>query len=157
MTEPLALTLSIIEADPADPDAMRMIGALSDSLAEITGDSGRSSFDPDDVRGNDACFILARDAQGQAVGCGAYRFLDDGIAEIKRMYAKPGTSGVGAAMLAYLEVSAKGKGYAQCQLETRRVNERAIIFYRKHGYQEIASYGKYVGRAEAICFGKELI
>jgi ribosomal protein S18 acetylase RimI-like enzyme len=157
MTEAPALTLTIVETDPADADAVRLMAALSQTLADITGDSGRSSFDPDDVRGPDACFILARDERGRAVGCGAYRFLDDGIAEVKRMYAQPGTSHVGAAMLRYLEASAKAKGYARCWLETRRVNARAVNFYLKHGYQEIANFGKYVGRAEAICFGKELI
>ncbi len=150
-------TLTITEADPAEPDAVRLLEALSDRLAEITGDSGRSSFEPDDVRGDAACFILARDETNGAAGCGAFRFLDEGIAEIKRMYAVPGSSQVGAAMLAYLEASAKAKGYAQCWLETRRVNTRAVNFYRKHGYQEIANFGKYAGRAEAICFGKILI
>lgn len=156
MNHSTASTLSINEADPAEPDAVRLIDALSDALAEITGNSGRSSFDPDDVRGDDACFVLARDEAHRAVGCGAYRFLDEGIAEIKRMYARPEGRNVGAALLAYLETSAKAKGYKHCWLETRRVNARAVNFYRKHGYREIANFGKYAGRAEAICFAKEL-
>ena len=78
------------------------------------------------------------------------------LGEIKRMYAKPGTRGVGAALLAHLEREAQGFGYRELWLETRRVNLRAVGFYRAHGYIEIANYGRYVGRAEAICFGKRL-
>ncbi len=156
MIEAATLDLTICEADPADPAALYLIEALCQALAHITGDDGRGSFDPDDVRGDNACFILARDSQGTPLGCGAYRFLRPGVAEVKRMYASPGNKGVGAAMLAYLEASAKVKGYRQCWLETRRVNKRALRFYRRHGYQEIENFGKYAGRAEAICFGKQL-
>ncbi len=156
MTGLSALALSIHETDPAEPDAMRLIDALSDRLADITGDNGRSSFDPDDVRGDGACFVVARDSLGEAVGCGAYRYLSEGVAEIKRMFALPGSKGVGAAMLRHLEESAKSKGYAQCWLETRHVNAKAVNFYLKHGYTVIDNFGKYIGRPEAVCFGKNL-
>lgn len=156
MTEITALSFSIFEVDPAEPDAVQLLLALSATLEDITGDSGQNSFDPDDVRGTNACFVIARDAAGIAVGCGAYRCLDASIAEIKRMFASSSSKGIGAALLGYLEQSAKGKGYTQCWLETRRVNERAVSFYRKRGYQQIENFGKYVGRPEAICFGKIL-
>lgn len=156
MIDKITLPVSIFEVDPSDLDAHRVMLALSATLADVTGDSGQSSFDPDDVRGEGACFIIARDVAGDAVGCGAYRRLDKDIAEMKRMFASPSTKGVGAAMLFYLEASARNKGYTQCWLETRRVNARAVKFYLRHGYQEIENFGKYVGRPEAICFGKIL-
>ncbi|UFZ05312.1 GNAT family N-acetyltransferase [Bradyrhizobium ontarionense] len=129
---------------------------LSATLARITGDSGRSSFDPDDVRGPQACFVVASDACGQAVGCGALRPLDADIAELKRMYARPGTRGVGAAILSHLEIAAAGFGYRALRLETRLVNQRAVRFYERHGYRRIPNFGKYVGRPEAVCFEKRL-
>lgn len=122
----------------------------------ITGASGRASFDPDDVRGAGACFLIARDASGAALGCGAYRPLEPGVAEIKRMYAKPGTRGVGAALLAALEQRARADGYVAVWLETRRVNRRAVAFYVRSGYAPIAPYGRYVERPDAACFGKSL-
>ncbi|WP_244423199.1 GNAT family N-acetyltransferase [Bradyrhizobium sp. ORS 375] len=133
-----------------------MIAELSAALSHITGDSGRSSFDPDDVRGPRACFVIARDAAGQAVGCGALRPLEHGIAEIKRMYARPGTRRVGAAILGHLEKSAAEFGYDAVRLETRLVNARALGFYERHLYRRIPNYGRYVGRPEAVCFEKRL-
>src|SRR5690606_5719846 len=100
-------------------------------------------------------FVLAR--VGDAVlGCGALRPLNAEVAELKRMYARPGTRGVGAALLLHLERAAAGLGYGAVWLETRRVNTRALAFYARHGYQEIPNFGRYVGRPDAVCLGKTL-
>ncbi len=69
------------------------------------------------------------------------------------MYARPGT-GAGAALLAHLEREAARFGYRALRLSTRTVNLRAVAFYGKHGYRAVASYGKYIGRDDAICLGK---
>lgn len=53
-------------------------------------------------------FLLARAADGAPRGCGALRPLDDHTAEIKRMYARPG-SGAGRVLLATREAPAWGK------------------------------------------------
>ena len=160
MTAPLIV---ISRCDPEHPDARQLVEELSATLAGITGDSGKASFAPDDARVLRSLFVVARDVHGQLLGCGALRPLEgeganDGetIAELKRMYARPGTQGVGAALLDYLECSAREFGYARLWLETRRVNARAVEFYVRHGYAPIANFGKYVGRADAICLGKAL-
>jgi len=147
--------------DPAGTDAQALMAALSRSLAALTGSDGRASFDVEDVRGTRARFVVARDAQGRALGCGALRPLavagvSDEIAEIKRMFAVPGTAGVGSAVLAFLEAEAAHLGYAQAWLETRLVNARAVAFYERRGYARIENYGHYRGNAAAVCFGKRL-
>jgi GNAT superfamily N-acetyltransferase len=142
--------------DPEDPDALALVDELSAALAAITGDSGKSSFAVADARAARSVFVVARDAGGGLLGCGALRPLEGAVAEVKRMYARPGRRGVGAGVLAYLEERAAGFGYTQVWLETRRVNVKAVAFYRAHGYGEIPNYGKYVGREDAICLGKRL-
>lgn len=141
---------------PSDPVAVSLLQQLSETLEALTGSSGSSSFDPADVDGPGALFVAAYDEGDRPVGCGAYRPLSDGVAEVKRMFAVPGTQGVGAAILAFLERAALMDGYHALWLETRLVNERAVRFYEKHGYGRIANFGKYVGRPEAVCFAKEL-
>jgi ribosomal protein S18 acetylase RimI-like enzyme len=148
--------VTIRAEDPATPDAVGLTDELSTALAAITGDSGRSSFDPDDVRVPGSLFVVARDASGLAVGCGACRPLAADIAEVKRMYARPGNRGVGSAVLAHLEAQAVTMGYRALWLETRAVNHRAVRFYSAHGYTPIHNYGKYVGNPEAVCFAKQL-
>jgi GNAT superfamily N-acetyltransferase len=147
---------TITPEDPSSPVACQLLDELSATLAAITGDSGRSSFDPNDVRAPSALFVLARDEEGQAVGCGAFRPLQDGIAEVKRMYSRPGLAGVGTAILTYLEAEAANLGYGALWLETRLVNARAVRFYARRGYSRIPNYGKYRGNPEAVCFEKRL-
>ena len=146
----------IMATDPAAAEAQPVLAALSGRLVEITGSSGQASFDADDVRGERAVFLLAYDAIERPCGCGALRSLSGDIAEIKRMYAAPGTQGLGARLLAVLEQQALAFGYRAIWLETRRINTRAVDFYLKHGYRVIENYGRYLGRAEAVCFAKEL-
>ena len=150
------IDLHLQQEDPAAPDSRRLMEELSTALEAITGDSGKASFEVDDVRGPMACFVVARDANGDAVGCGALRPLQPGVAEIKRMYARHGTSGVGSAVLGFLEDEAATLGYQAVWLETRLVKRRAVDFYEARGYARIANYGKYIGNPLAVCFEKQL-
>ena len=146
---------SVAPVDPDSPDARALVAELDAALAAITGDSGAASFDASDVRGPRAVFLRARAADGSPSGCGGLRPLDGHTAEIKRMYARPG-SGVGSVLLAALEAQARTLGYREVRLSTRRVNARALDFYRRHGYVEAAAWGKYVGSAVSVCLGKPL-
>ncbi len=148
--------IDIRAADAGGAEACLLMEELSEVLAGITGDGGRSSFDAAEMRVPRALFVVARDGAGALLGCAALRPLAGDTAELKRMYARPGGAGVGAALLAHMEQQARALGYAALHLETRRVNGRAVAFYRKHGYQSIANYGKYIGVAHAICLGKTL-
>lgn len=148
----------MVDCAPVDPDAIEgrgLIAELDAALAAICGDSGAQSFDANDVRGPRSVFLVARDAAGVAVGCGALRPIDDDVAEVKRMYARPG-SRAGVRLLGELERRALGFGYRAIWLETRKVNGRAVAFYERHGYRVIPNYGKYVGREDAVCLGKVL-
>jgi ribosomal protein S18 acetylase RimI-like enzyme len=149
-------TLQLQKEDPTAPDSQRLMEELSTALEAITGDSGKASFDAVDVIGPAACFVVARDDGGNAVGCGALRPLQPGVAEIKRMYARHGTSGVGSAVLRFLEAEAAAMGYQAVWLETRLVNRRAVEFYEARGYTRIPNYGKYIGNPLAVCFERQL-
>ena len=150
------MTIRVALEDPAGADAQALVAELSATLESLTGATGQASFDPGDVRGERAGFALARDAQGRALGCGALRPMTDDCAELKRMFARPGTRGVGAALLSFLEQQAAGWGYAALRLSTRRINQRAVAFYLRHGYRPIAGYGRYVGSDESQCFEKRI-
>ena len=148
----------MVACAPVDPDcdaARGLIAELDAALAAICGDSGAQSFDANDVRGPRSVFLVARDMSGVAVGCGALRPLEGDVAEVKRMYARPG-SGAGVQLLRELERRALEFAYREVWLETRRVNVRAVAFYERHGYRVIPNYGKYAGREDAVCLGKVL-
>jgi GNAT superfamily N-acetyltransferase len=158
--------------DPGTADAGALVDELSHVLERLTGSTGRASSDLDSLRGPQACFAVARDLDGRPLGCGAFRVLaldredaaaaaattaEPRIVEIKRMYARPGTRGVGTAVLAFLEAEARGRGYTSAWLETRRVNARAVAFYASRGYRPIPNYGRYAGNDAAVCLGKALV
>lgn len=153
--------VSIASADPNDADARALITELGAELTRVTGHFTSWSYSPADALMPRSVFVVARDEdnQGRAVGCGAIRQLDGAhtdIAELKRMYARRGTCGVGHAILTHLEKTARQFGYRQIWLETGVENERAIRFYQRHGYSAIPNFGPYEGHAEATCLGKDL-
>lgn len=150
------MTAVVAAEDPDGADALALVAELSAVLTALTGASGQASFDVSDVHGARACFAIARDAGGRALGCGALRPLADDAAEIKRMFARPGTRGVGGAVLRFLEHEAARFGYARVRLSTRRVNERAVAFYERHGYRRIAGYGRYADSDVSVCFEKRI-
>ena len=150
------MTIAVSAEEPDGADALALVAELSAVLTAITGASGQASFDVSDVRGPRACFALARDAQGRALGCGALRPLGEDTGEVKRMFARPGTRGVGSAVLRFLEGEATRCGYAALRLSTRLVNQRAVAFYERHGYRRIPGYGRYAGSEVSVCFEKLL-
>lgn len=141
---------------PFSSDAISLIDELSECLQDITGDSGKSSFDANDVCNDRAMFVIARNQSGEAIGCGAFRPIDETTAEVKRMYAKSKGMGIGNKILSYLERQAHDIGYETLRLETRIVNTNAVSFYERNGYKKIPNYGKYAERANSICFEKYL-
>lgn len=154
--DPYEAVVSVAREPGDSPDAQLLMQRLSATLLSITGDSGGRSFKPEDILQPASCFAIARDPDGTAVGCGAFRPLSAQIAELKRMYAVTSSRGTGSALLFFLESEARGCGYQQIWLETRRVNQRAVSFYLRHGYLPIENYGRYLGNPAAVCFGKRL-
>lgn len=147
----------IVSAEnPFSYDATSLMEELSENLKTITGDCGKSSFNANDVCNNRSIFIIARNQDGKAVGCGAFRPIDETTAEVKRMYTKEKGLGIGHKILTYLEYQALIMGYKTLCLETRIVNKPAISFYEQNGYKEIPNYGKYKNRLDSVCFEKSL-
>jgi ribosomal protein S18 acetylase RimI-like enzyme len=137
--------IEIRETSATHPDAIRMLKDLNVALTKITGTSGEASFAAEDVEDPRSAFVIAY-ADGVACGCGALRLITDITAEIKRVYARPNSIGVGTAIVRALEAKAREFGYTEIVLETRKVNEDAVAFYRKLAYVECPNFGKYIGR-----------
>ena len=148
--------IQVAREDADHPDSRWLLDRLSDALTQLTGSSGRARFDAAEMALPGRCFAVARNAQRQPVGCGAFRPLQPDVAELKRMFALPGSQGAGAALLHFLEQQARLEGYRQLWLETRRVNARALAFYSRHGFQPIAPFGPYVTMPQSQCLGKRL-
>jgi GNAT superfamily N-acetyltransferase len=91
-----------------------------------------------------------------AVGCGAFKYYEDGIVEIKRMFVLNQMRGKGIAkkILAELEKWAKELNYNQTILETGIKQPEAIALYKSAGYSIIPNYGQYENVASSVCMKK---
>jgi GNAT superfamily N-acetyltransferase len=147
-----------IETAPFDhPDAAALRAAQRAELAVRYG-TPDSEPGPALTVADTAVFLLARDVQGRAVGCGALRELGGGLGEVKRMYvvSERRRSGVAAAVLAALEAEAFTWGWTHLRLETGTLQPDAIAFYERHGYRRIENYGPYVGEPLSVCYERPL-
>ncbi len=102
-------------------------------------------------------FVVAQICD-EAVGCGAFRPLDTGGVEIKRMFVRPAFRGRGIAraILAALHAEARRRGYISAVLETGQRQPEAIALYESEGYEHIEPFGAYVGSGISVCFRKAL-
>jgi hypothetical protein len=78
----------VVGAEPFDsPDAIALREALGKELGERYG--GDSERGPKPSAADTLVLLVARDPQGNALGCGALRPLEPGAAEVKRMFVRP--------------------------------------------------------------------
>lgn len=118
-------------------------GSLEDSLRHFSA-SGDFA-DMDDLSGHyfdrGGLFLIALD-DAQLIGSGALRKLDDETAELKRMWLAGNYQGrgIGFRILTHLFDFARQWGYTRVRLQTSREQTRAIGFYRRVGFYEIAPY-----------------
>ena len=95
---------------------------------------------------------------GELVGVGAMRKLDQLHAELKSMHTltKSRGSGVGKAIVAYIEDFARSSGIERMSLETG-TNEAfrpARQLYKSLGYQSCEAFGDYVLSEDNTCMTK---
>ncbi|MBO9041835.1 GNAT family N-acetyltransferase [Curtobacterium sp. MCLR17_043] len=158
MTMPEASPNTIsIEVEHFDsPDAQRLRAAQRLEIDRAHGGDTEPGEKP--TAESIAVFFVARDESGTPLGCGGLRIVDDGIAEIKRMYVRPESrgSGAAAALLRRLEEAALDLGSPALVLETGTEQQRAVGFYQREGFRRIANFGPYVGAPLSVCFSKVL-
>ena len=103
-------------------------------------------------------FLVLRDDDDRAVGCGGIARFDDTRGEVKRMYVVPEARGrgLGRRLLEELEGEARRLGYACVVLETGDRQQEAVGLYESTGYERIPCYPPYDLRELSICYEKRL-
>ena len=92
---------------------------------------------------------------GELLGVGAIRRLDDTHAELKAMHtrAQARGQGVGQAMLSHLLRVAGASGYQRVSLETGTMDAFAVAraLYRKAGFRPCPPFGPYTVNPYSLC------
>jgi len=153
-------TVQIRRSTLASPDAAPLIAALNTELTVTFPEPGATHFSLSDaqVAAGEGAFVIAY-LDDVAVGCGAVRRLDEGTAELKRMYVDSSVRGrgIGRALVEALEREARLLGVTRLVLETGTRLAPAIKMYEAMGYVRIPLFGEYLSSREtSMCFGKSL-
>ena len=150
----------VIEA--VDPQGVAAMSLLREAALEVRGlyPDFLSSFAPmptnPPLQEGSAYFVAF--SAGAAVGCSAFRRLNDVVAEVRRMYVLPShrQRGIARALLVHLERTAATLDYGLLRLETGDRQRPAIALYESFGFTRIAPFGEHVGDPTSICYEKRI-
>jgi DNA-binding MarR family transcriptional regulator len=142
----LKAALVEVSIEPADSgDARNCLAAYFRELA-ARFEGGFDPADPgltqvDDLAPPSGLFVVAR-LDGEAVGCGGLKRVNDATGEIKRVWTAPSARRMGVArrLLHKLEALARQEGLKTLRLDTNRALTEAHRLYRSEGYREIGRF-----------------
>ncbi|KAA0018614.1 GNAT family N-acetyltransferase [Salinicola corii] len=139
--------MQIKRDDLRGPEIAAMLEAHLKDFEPHSPPESRHALDLDGLRRPEVHFYTAWE-DGQLLGCGAFKRLDDEHAEIKSMRTDPNhlRKGVARAILAHLIEEARGLGIRRLSLETGSVAHFAPArqFYEALGFQCCGPFANYV-------------
>ena len=142
---PLRGRVKTVVADPTSADAKRCLDsyyAELDERFESGFDRGATrQIAASELRPPSGLLFLAYLGK-EAVACGALKFHDGRVGEVKRLWVAPKARGIGLGrrLLATLERSAKKSGVKVVHLDTNRALTEAISLYKSSGYVEFEPF-----------------
>jgi GNAT superfamily N-acetyltransferase len=137
-------TLRFELADPEEPPAAELMVEMRVELNDVYESFSRLDnppLVPEELRGPEGAYLVGYE-DDEVVGGGGLRRLDDGVAEIKRMFVRPAarSRGVARALLEALEQTARELGYERIRLDTGPKQVHGLALYRSAGYRDVAPY-----------------
>ena len=154
-----AFRLAFVPMHASQPPASDLIAGMVDDLAPLYGadvftKAGAPSASPDEMWAPTGTFLVGWDDAGRPACGGGVKRLDDGVAEIKRMFvvAEARSRGHARRLLRALEDAARRLGYERVRLDTGPKQPHAVALYDSAGYRRIADYN---GNPAATYFGEK--
>ena len=137
--------------------AQRLVAAtLADQGARYGGSGDDTPVEANEFDPPDGAFLVAYLGE-EPVGCGGWRSHGE-FAELKRIYtaAHARRRGIGRAVLAAVERSAREHGRKRMILECGDRQPEAIAMYEAAGYERIEDFGFYRWSPEVRSYGRDL-
>jgi putative acetyltransferase len=136
--------MSISQESPDQPDVIALIAELDAYQDTLYPPEARYALDLTALKKSNVAFMVARDDNGLAIGCGAVVFTES-YGEIKRMYVRMQNRGQGIAhkVLLELEASSRNNACTELLLETGPYQQEALAFYTRQGYTRCGPFGDY--------------
>ncbi|OXI95614.1 MULTISPECIES: GNAT family N-acetyltransferase [Burkholderia] len=136
--------MTIAFESPDQPDVIALIADLDAYQDTLYPPESRHALDIASLKQSNVLFAVARDSEGEAIGCGAI-VLNPEFGELKRMYVSPRGRGQGVArkLMTMLELRAADSGCKVIRLETGPYQPDALALYASAGYQRRGPFGNY--------------
>lgn len=143
--------------DPAQPDIVVLLEEGEAYAAALYPAESNHFLSIESLRAENVRFVVARDAAGVAFATGAVA-LNDGWAELKRMWVAPAARGRGLSkvILADLEARALSAGIRLVRLETGVENREALALYERSGFVRCWPFADYRTDPLSVFMQKEL-
>jgi GNAT superfamily N-acetyltransferase len=140
-----------------DPVAHYLVEQVQEEYVVRYGGRDAAAVEPAEFVPPSGLFLVA-EIDGVPAGCGAWRALPEGMAEIKRVYVEPAfrRRGLAQVIVAELEAAAARAGHASVVLNTGRQQPEALALYADLGYEPVRGYGIYACAPDAVFLGKDL-
>jgi GNAT superfamily N-acetyltransferase len=153
--EAAAVSLRALPYD--DPLAQELVEKVQQEYVLRYGGRDAAAVRPEEFTPPQGAFLVA-EVGGVAAGCGAWRALAEGVAEVKRVYVEPRyrRRGIARTLMAALEAGASRAGLRSVVLNTGRQQPEAVALYAELGYLPVAGYGVYACAPDAVFLGKDL-
>jgi GNAT superfamily N-acetyltransferase len=148
--------VKIVKTTSENPDFMKLIKALDDSLWDTYPELKADYWGNNNIEFNpNVVLVFYND---EAVACCCFKKYDQNTIEIKRMFVDQvmRCKGIAMQMLQELESWAKDLGYTISVLETLYKQTAAIHMYQKFGYRIVENYPPYEGLSNSICMRKTI-
>ena len=148
---------SISVETPLQENVRALVAALNEQLLSLTPREHCHHMSVEEMADTATTLFLARE-DGRAVAMGALRRHRDGMAEVKRMYTLPSHQGrgIGKAILARIEHTAREEGFTRLVLETGNNFDAALHVYKNAGFTPCAPVLDYPPSAWTAFYEKQL-
>ncbi len=143
------MPVDAVIAPAATPDELAEVAALFRAYqASLDVDLAYQDFAeelaslPGKYRPPLGLLLIARNAEGEALGCVGLRAIDRRRCEMKRLYVAPAGrgSGLGRQLVERLIHEARRIGYAEMVLDTLPTMAAAQGLYRSFGFEPVSAY-----------------
>ncbi len=155
------MPVSIAIESPLTDDVRQLVKELNAYLNPLSPPEFQFQMTVEQMADAKTTVFIARDETGRAVGMGALKVFDTGLAEVKRMYTLPEVRGqrVGVALLDRIEALAREKGIGTLKLETGSVAgfEPAQRLYERGGFTRCAAFLDYPESDYSAFYEKALV
>ena len=150
------MAMELLRTNSDNTDFRELVALLDADLA--IRDGAEHSFYAQFNKIDKIRHVVVALEEGKAIGGGAVKEYEAGVAEIKRTFVREENRGRGIAgeILAELETWAKELGFSECILETGVKQPEAIRLYQKNGYEKMPSYGQYLNVENSVCMRKSI-